>query len=381
MSGLRGTLGLGAALLVAGGAFEVPPLTVAGAALAMLALLLAAWLGLARLGASVSRSQVPPRVVEDEPFTLRYRVRSGRLPIGGWVGDRVLAEPIPAPARSRLRSQAELELAAEGRLPHRGRHRLPPPELLLADPLGIGRTVLAGARTDVVVVLPRIEPVLSPSGGQGPTAAELRRGAGDLAAFGLRDNPADPELDGLRPYRRGTSASRIYWPALARAGELVERRLTAGGGAAPLIVLDSTGTPDGEALDRAVRAAASLCLHLGREGGCELLLVGASRRLAVDPDLASWPEAHARLAMVAPGGGLPLRDLPREGTIFWVSPGAPGGGRGAGRRAPAAGYLVCAEPLSGVVATFTVAGCGGYPAGRGGRRGAVSAAPRVPEVL
>lgn len=379
MSGLRGTLGLGAALLVAGGAFEVPPLTIAGAALAMLALLLAAWLALARVGASVSRSQVPTRVVEDEPFTLRYRVRSGRLPIGGWVGDPLVAEPVPAPARRRLRPQAELELSAEGRLPRRGRHRLPAAELLLTDPLGIGRALVTSREEDTVVVLPRIEPVLSPSGGQGPSAAQLRRGAGDLAAFGLRDNPADPELDGLRPYRQGTSASRIYWPALARAGELVERRLTAGGGAAPLIVLDSTGTPDGEALDRAVRAAASLCLHLGREGGCELLVVGASRRLAVDPDLASWPEAHARLAMVAPGGSLPLRDLPREGTIFWVSPGAPGGG-GAGRRAPAAGYLVCAEPLRGVLATFTVAGCGGYLAGRGGRRGG-AAAPRVREVL
>ena len=209
MSGLRGTLGLGAALLLAGGAFEVPSLTVAGVALTLLALVLAAWLGLARLGASLSRSEVPPRVVEDEPFTLRYRVRSGRLPIGGWVGDQLLGEPIAAPAGPRLRPQSEHGLSAQGRLSRRGRHRLRPPELLLADPLGVGCAIVAGREEDTVLVLPRIEPVLSPGGGQGPSAAELRRGAGDLAAFGLRDNPADPELDGLRPYRQGSSASRI----------------------------------------------------------------------------------------------------------------------------------------------------------------------------
>jgi uncharacterized protein (DUF58 family) len=365
VSGLRATLGFGAALLLAGGAFEVPPLTLAGVALVLLASLLGLWIALGRLGASVSRSVVPSRVVEDEPFELGYRVRGGRLPIGGWIGDRLLARPIRARARYRDGPGAPAELAAEGRLSRRGRHRLPPPELLLGDPLGVGRALVRGRGESTILVLPRIEPVLSPSGGQGPTAVELRRGAGDLAAFGLRDNPADPELDGLRPYRPGSSASRIYWPALARAGELVERRLTAGGGAAPLVVLDSTGEVEEALLDRAVRAAASLCWHLGRDGGCELLLVGAPRRLAIDPDLASWPEAHARLAMIAPGGSLPLRELPREGTVFWVVPSL--GSRGHRTGGPSAGYLVCAEPLSGGPPVFTVAGCGGYLAGRGRR--------------
>lgn len=375
MVGLRGTLGLGTALLLAGGAFEVPPLTVAGAGLALLALALGGWIALARRGAGVRRSVIPPRVVEGESFPLRYELRSGLMPLWGWVADPLLGAPLPA---RRLRPLSRLELRAHGSLARRGRHQLPAPELLLADPLLIGRAVVAGERGSTVLVLPRIEPVLSPAGGQGPSAVELRRGAGDLAASGLRDNPADPELDGLRPYRQGSSASRIYWPALARAGELVERRLTSGGGAAPLVVLDSTGAVAGDRLDLAVRAAASLCLHLGRDGGCELLMVGAPRRLAIDPDLGSWPEIHARLAMVEPGGSLPLRDLPREGTIFWVTATAP---TGRGRRGPVRGYLISAEPIAAAVPVFEVAGCGGYPAGRAAR--SVPEAPPLaaPKVL
>ena len=368
MPGLRGTFGLGVALLLAGGAFDVAPLSVAGAALTLLAIVLALWLLLARRGASVARSSIPARPVEGEPFRVVYRVRTGLLPMPGRIFDSLLPEALAASPAASRRPRRQFEVAAQGSVQRRGRRVLAAPELRFADPFGIGSATVAGRGESTTLVLPRIEPVLSPTGGQGPSAGELRRGAGDLAAFGLRDNPADPELDGLRPYRQGSSASRIYWPALARAGELVERRLTSGGGAAPLVVLDSTADdPSGtDGLDRAVRAAASLCLHLGRDGGCELMVANASRRLAIEPDLADWPEAHAWLALVEVGGVLPLRELPREGTIFWVAP-APPQTRGIpwGASSSVGGYLICAEPVGGASAVFTVAGCGGYPLGRG----------------
>ena len=79
---------------------------------------------------------------------------------------------------------------------------------------------------------------------------------------------------------------------------MLERRLTADGDSAPLVVLDASAPPSEEALDMAVRAAASLCLHLARRGGCALLLPGDRRPLFVAPDLAAWPAAHARLAVV-----------------------------------------------------------------------------------
>ena len=99
------------------------------------------------------------------------------------------------------------------------------------------------------------------------------------SAWSLPTNGSAAELDleGLRPYRQGTPASRIHWPAVARSGEMLERRLSADGDTAPLVVLDASRTPTEEALDHAVRAAASLCLHLARRGGCALLLPGCGR--------------------------------------------------------------------------------------------------------
>ena len=84
---------------------------------------------------------------------------------------------------------------------------------------------------DEVLVLPRIEPV----------RAARRAGDGDGAAAARRGRPpvaAEVDLDGLRPHREGTPASRIFWPALARGGELMERRLRAEGDTRPLVVLD-----------------------------------------------------------------------------------------------------------------------------------------------
>ena len=49
------------------------------------------------------------------------------------------------------------------------------------------------------------------------------------------------EVDGLRPYRQGTPASRIHWPALARGAGLLERRLRADTDSRPLVVVDARG--------------------------------------------------------------------------------------------------------------------------------------------
>ena len=89
---------------------------------------------------------------------------------------------------------------------------------------------------------------------------------------------AELEIDGLRPYREGAPASRIHWPTVARRGEILERRLVAELDAAPLIVVDPSAPSGEEDLDKAVRAAASLCVHLAREGGCAVLLRASAVR-------------------------------------------------------------------------------------------------------
>ena len=161
---------------------------------------------------------------------------------------------------------------------------------------------------------PRTEPV------RWLTAAGRRR-------FELPDGDAASEafaavdLDGLRPYRPGTPASRIHWPALARGAGLIERRLQADGDTRPLIVLDTRGSGDLELLDAAVRAAASLTLELARGGGCGLLLPGeqrADRRRPRADQLAGGLRAAGpgarRSRHAGPGAG-PLRRPARAAAL------------------------------------------------------------------
>src|SRR3989442_1149315 len=68
-----------------------------------------------------------------------------------------------------------------------------------------------------VLVLPRIEPVLAAgAGGSGAGRVALGGAGHGLTVTGLQASAAELEVDGLRPYREGTSASRIHWPAVAR---------------------------------------------------------------------------------------------------------------------------------------------------------------------
>ena len=171
-------------------------------------------------------------------------------------------------------------------------------------------------------MLPRVEPVTAPGGG-GAGAGE-HGGAGlDAGVLGRRLDAslAELEIDGLRPYREGTSASRIHWPTVARRGEMLERRLVAELDSAPLIVLDPSAP--------------------GQRGGARQ--GGARRRVAVRPprprsaaarsscratgarsrSAMTWPAGpavHARLALVESGSAPPSSALgPRGGAVIWVT--------------------------------------------------------------
>src|SRR5204863_6364917 len=96
-------------------------------------------------------------------------------------------------------------------------------------------------------------------GGHDGTLAPTRGSSAELGAS---------EVDSLRPHRSGMPASRIHWPTVARSGVLMERRLVTDADERPLIVVDPRAAVSSEALDTAVRAAASLCAPLARQGGC-----------------------------------------------------------------------------------------------------------------
>jgi uncharacterized protein (DUF58 family) len=295
--------GAGAALILIALLFDAAPLFVPALALTLIGLAAPAWVWLSITGARVSRRLPTERVVEDEPLLAIIDVRRGLLGLPG-------AEVVDPVTGSRLAVGGPLSVLTGGRsasvrvvtrFARRGLHTLRAPSLVVRDPLELARVESVSAMpAQQLLVLPRTEPVRWFAVGRG---RRLRVPDGHAATEAL----AAVDLDGLRPYRPGSPASRIHWPALARGAGLIERRLRADGDTRPLVVLDARlpapGVPEsGELLDAAVRAAASLTLELARAGGCGLLLPGERRPTTIDPELTTWPAAYARLAVVEAAG-------------------------------------------------------------------------------
>jgi uncharacterized protein (DUF58 family) len=370
------SIALGLAFALAAAAFAIPSLYVPGVALALLGGVSIAWVELAARPARLVRAPGPRTVVEDEPYPLSVRLEGALLPPpGGELHEPLLEEPLPLGPRARGRLELDV------RFPRRGRRPLESARLLVHDPLRLHARAVHSERGGELLVLPRVEPVLAAhedggAGGQKSGIAGRRHVAPKVSPDA---SVAELEMDGLRPYREGSPASRIHWPTVARTGELIERRLVGGGGSARLVVLDARQPADESSLDSAVRAAASLCVHLAGDGGCTLLVPSEPRPLQIDSRLEGWPRAHARLALVeSSAGSPPLSRIQSAGALFWVT------ARPA-RRPPAAmarvaagaAYLVSPAPLPGVPAAFTVAGCTGQRLGaarsRGGRRRGIAA--------
>jgi uncharacterized protein (DUF58 family) len=356
-----GSAALGTVLAAAGIAFGSPSLIVPGFALVLVSILAVAWVEAGARGARIEVERGPPRIVEGDAYPLSVVLHRGLVPpSGGEVRDALLKAPVrTGPFRPR-----RLEVGI--RMPRRGRHVLEGTEWEIRDPLGIHSRRLIAPNGCELLVLPRLEAVeaLEPMSAEGEGAGASA--AGEEGAAQVREARAvEFEVDGLRPYRHGSPASRIHWPAVARSGEMHERRIVAGAEATPLVALDAEDPADAEALDRAVRAAASLCVHLAPRGGCAMLLPGSRAPWTIDPRLRGWPALHARFAVVRAGGSthLPRRAAELRGSVFWVTASAPGAA--ALPRAANTGrhYLVSAFEPSTPVA-FTVAGCFGTATSR-----------------
>jgi uncharacterized protein (DUF58 family) len=348
---VRTTLVLAGAFVLAGAAFDVPSLYVPGVALAVLVAASRLWVRLVARRSRLEQLPGPWSIVEGDTYPLAVRIHSGALPLpGGQVVHPLADRQVPVGMRSG--SRARLELGAL----RRGRRRVEPAALMLGDPLGLHVSRITSGESQGVLVLPRIEPVIRCEQDGGPADGTLA-GPDGTSGAGLGTRALDFEIDGLRPYRHGTPASRIHWPTVARTGEMVEHRVVAGSDSSPLVVLDRSDPVDDDALDAAVRATASICVHLARACGCTLLVSGERRALDLDSQLRAWPQVHAHLAVVEAGGARPpFERCSRAETMFWVSaaerpPGWAGG------HARSGWHLVTPYPLPRLDSEFTVAGC------------------------
>jgi uncharacterized protein (DUF58 family) len=337
-----GTAALGAALGLSGLLFALPSLLIPGLALLLLSLAASAWV---RLGARRSRLRVgvhPAHVEEGQPVTVTASTHLRR-----WSPPAELV--VPSLGRSEMAGSGRLELALEARFERRGRRTLGPARVSFQDPLGLA-TVRGRESFAEVLVLPRVEPV----------RPGRRSGLEGLDGSAGRSAGPELEFDTLQRHRTGSPASRIHWPTVARGGELMERRLSPEADSRPLVILDATVPASDESLDRAVRAAASLCRALASAAGCRLVLPGDRRATAVEPDLRAWPAAHARLALVDAGDAPPA--LPRTvgaSAVFWVLASRRPAPRALQRAVTAHRYLVTPGRPPAGGAAFTVAGCAG----------------------
>jgi hypothetical protein len=127
-------------------------------------------------------------------------------------------------------------------------------------------------------------------------------------------------------------------------------------------VLDPRHPADDDALDAAVRATASLAVHLARRGGCALLLPGDRRATPLDGDLHRWTPLHVRLALLDAAGTPALAALSgRHGPVLLVVARMPERPPRALAASPAPRrILVVPGRIAGRRIAFTVGGCTGY---------------------
>lgn len=362
MRSAAGCAALGLLLLLVAGTFDAEPFYVTGSALILLGAGAAAWIGIGARGVRVERTLEKRSVVEDEPLVVRVEATAGRLALPpGFIDEPLLREPVALRAgRRRARVRIEASFA------RRGRRVLAPPALVLRDPLGLAQRTITAAGPDEILVLPRTSPVQMTSAGGEAAGAHSRT---------LLTASAETEIDGLRTYREGVSASRIHWASLAKGGEIMERKMTAEADSRPLIVLDPRGPASPEGLDAAVRAAGSLVLHFARRSGCGLLLPGDRRAAVIDADLGAWPQAHVRLALLDDSAG-PLLSAAqnRRGLIVFVSARVIDRPPRALGKTPGGLLLVVpGEVGGGRRAVLHVSGCFGYLGARTGAGAAMEA--------
>jgi uncharacterized protein (DUF58 family) len=361
MRSALGCAALGIILLLVAGTFDAEPFYVTGSALVLLGVGAIAWIGLGAWGASIHRTLDERSVMEEQPLHIRVEAVAGRLALPpGYVDEPLLAAPVPVSA-GRRRSTMRIE-ATFGR---RGRRILEPPSLVLRDPLGLAQRTIRGQAPDEVLVLPRIMPVRAAASGGDAEGVHARS---------LLTAAAETEIDGLRPHIEGSPASRIHWASLARGAGMMERKLVAEADARPLVVLDPRGAATRDALDAAIRAAGSLCVHFARRSGCALLLPGDRRVSVIEPDLGAWPQSHVRLALLDDQHGPALHAAQnRRGLVVYVAARAvdrPPRGMG---RTPGGQLLVIPAQLPNRRAVIEVAGCYGYLATRAGSAAALEA--------
>jgi uncharacterized protein (DUF58 family) len=262
------------------------------------------------------------------PTDLRRRTGHRELVEGGRVVVEVeiRAEGGLLPARATLLEQMgdlgsrELPLRQRGHALYgrytidpapRGRYTLAAAELRVDDPLGLAESRTQLARTDTLLVYPRVyelDGLFTDAGS-----------AGGDEGRALLHRTAGYDLHSIRDFQQGESLRRVHWRSTAKRGKLMVKELTELPRDESAVLLDgdrdsSVGAPGASSFDAQVRAAASL-LNRMVEGGqrCSLVMHGQTRRrIRIRAGGGDWGSALAALAAVRADATQPLSTMLRD---------------------------------------------------------------------
>jgi uncharacterized protein (DUF58 family) len=209
---------------------------------------------------------------------------------------------------ARLTPGTERLIPWEVTMPARGLRRLPRLRVTTGFPFGLFiKTGPALLFDEEVLVYPAVHPLLGRRLGEG--------GAGDTQA---RRRGRGHDLHNLRAYRAGDEPHLIHWRTTARSGSLTVRELEEDTTEDTRIVLTGTGAGDAGRLERALSEAASLAVHLLRQGTA-VELAGSAGWVPMGRGRGHERRVLTLLALYTPG-----RDPAESGL-----PGGPAGhGRG-----------------------------------------------------
>ncbi|WP_433468603.1 DUF58 domain-containing protein [Spirillospora sp. CA-128828] len=180
----------------------------------------------------------------------------------------------------RIESHGTRELGYRIRSDVRGRYRVGPLTVRLADPFGMVELVRSFSLSDTLTVTPAIVP-LPPSRLSGAWT-----GGGDSIARAL--SAAGEDDVAPRDYRHGDDLRRVHWRSTARRGELMVRREEQHFQSSGTLFLDTRRSAhwgDGPAgsFEQAVSATASIGVHLVRTGMSLRYVTDAGEALPAAP--------------------------------------------------------------------------------------------------
>lgn len=269
------------------------------AALGMLASAggIAAWLfvWMDRPHADLRRRLGPALVTEGEDTLVELHVATSRP-----VFELTLVDEVGGLGSAVFRV-GSLDGAATGRYRvscrRRGVYQVGPARLEVTDPFRLARRVRQVGTVDRLVVYPRVERL------EGLPAAHGRDPAVQLAQT-HRSRRGGEDFYTLREYVVGDDLRRVHWPSSAKRDQLMIRQLETPWRARALVFFDrrSSSYENSGCFEQAVRAVASVVVHLGRAGfDTEVWLGGHSPM-----DSRDFPATMEQLALVEPASRLDL---------------------------------------------------------------------------